>query len=204
MEAEDFNACVRESLASLDRLQATHQTKQPLACAAGCSLCCWLRVDVRAPEVFHLAEYIRARFDATALESLMARLTAHRDKVAPLTPFDHATRNVVCPLLQDGRCSVYQARPASCRRHHSTDLNACQFTYDHPTDLEFPSAHDRDLFRIITEAMSQGAEVYSSLGFDDTIYELGSALLEALESRTSWRRWRDHKKAFLRASTTPL
>ena len=121
----------------------------------------------------------------------------------PLTPFGHATQNIVCPLLQNGRCSIYAARPHSCRRHHSLDFAACQFTYDHPTDLEAPAAHDRELFRALTGTMREAAEAYARLGYDGTIYELGTALAEALESPSSWRRWRAGKKAFLRASVTP-
>ena len=120
-----------------------------------------------------------------------------------MTPFAHAITNLQCAMLVDGRCSVYSVRPHSCRRHHSTDVAACQFTYDHPTDLEFPAAHDRELFRTLSEAMQHGIDVYAELGFDHTIYELGTALAEALDSPASWERWRAKGKAFLRASVTP-
>ena len=109
----------------------------------------------------------------------------------------------MCPLLRDGRCSVYSVRPHTCRRQHSQDFAACQFTYDHPADLDFPGAPDRDLFRTLTGAMRQAAEVYAQLGYDDTIYELGTALAEALATPASWRRWRAHQKAFRRAAVTP-
>ena len=123
--------------------------------------------------------------------------------VRPLTPFEHATRNVECPLHQHGRCTVYAVRPQSCRRHHSQDLEVCQFTYDHPTDVESPAAHDRDLFRTLTAAMQENIEAYAQADFDHTIYELGTALGEALSDPASWQRWRDHAQAFLRASVTP-
>jgi Fe-S-cluster containining protein len=136
------------------------------------------------------------------LADLLARLSAHCAEVAPLTPFEHATRNVWCPLLEDGRCTAYAARPHSCRRHHSRDFSACQFTYDHPTDLETPAAHDRDLFRTLTAAMQQNIDAYSDLGFDTTIYELGTALAEALRDSECWERWRNGGQAFLHASIT--
>ena len=202
---EDFHGGLRRALARFDaagaRIAADAGVKT--ACREGCSLCCWLRVDVHAHEVFLIAHHVRAHFTETQLSALRARLARHSAKVLPLTPFGHATQNIVCPLLQDGRCGIYAARPHSCRRHHSLDFAACQFTYDHPADLEAPAAHDRDLFRASTEAMQQGSAAYARLGFDDTIYELGTALAEALDSPASWRRWRAKKKAFLRAAVTP-
>lgn len=202
---DDYHAGLRRALGFFDRLNAQmlEASGAKLACREGCSLCCSLRVDVYAHEVFLIAQHLRARFSPAHLSEVISRLAVRAAKVLPLTPFEHATQNIVCALLENGRCSIYAVRPHSCRRHHSQDFAACQFTYDHPTDLEFPAAHDRDLFRTLTEAMRQGSEVYAQLGFDSTIYELGTALAEALDTPSSWRRWRDGKKAFLRASVTP-
>lgn len=203
---DEFDAVARHSLAAFDeegeRLIERNAVK--LACGAGCSLCCRsLRVDVFAHEVFLIAHHIRGHFSDTELAALLDRLAAHSESVTALTPFEHATRNTVCPLLQDDRCSVYAVRPHSCRRHHSLDLAACQFTFDHPTDLETPAAHDRELFHALTAAMQQDIEAYAELGFDHTIYELGSALHEALTDPASWERWAARLAPFLRASVTP-
>lgn len=202
---EEFDGTARRCLAAFDALNAgtIEQRQVKLACREGCALCCWLRVDLFAHEVFLIAHHVRSYFTADDMAGLMTRLAAHSAKVLPLSPFDHATRNIACPLLQDGRCSVYQVRPQSCRRHHSQDFAACQFTFDHPTDLESPAAHDRDLFRTLTEAMQQNIEAYAGRDYDETIYELGTALHEALTDRASWERWRAHGPAFLHASVTP-
>jgi len=200
-----YDEALQNALAYFDQLNAgiIEKTGIKLACCAGCSICCSLRVDVRAHEVFLIARHIRATFKPAELSELMVRLARHASKVIPLTPYEHVTQNIECPLLREGRCSVYSVRPHSCRRHHSQDLAACQYAFDNPTDLEFPAAHDRELFRTLTHAMELGSEVYRQLGFDDTIYELGTALAEALDSPSSWKRWRDHKKAFLTTSVTP-
>lgn len=70
-------------------------------------------------------------------------------------------------------------------------------------DLESPAAHDRELFRTLTEAMQMNIDAYFQLGFDTTIYELGTALNEALNDPACWQRWRNREQAFLRASVTP-
>ena len=203
--AEACDAGLRRALDFFDVLNAgvIESAGLKLACGAGCSICCSLRVDVFAHEVFLIARHIQIHFSPEERAGLIERLAGHSATVLPLTPFEHATRNVVCPLLVDHRCSVYEVRGHACRRHHSQDLAACQFTYDHPTDLDFPAAHDRDLFQTLSEAMQHGIDIYSQFGFDNTIYELGTALVEALDTPASWDRWRAKEKAFLRASVTP-
>jgi hypothetical protein len=202
----EFDRAEGESLRAFDALneQIIGQNRVNLACRAGCSLCCSLRVDVLAHEVFLLAHHILTTFPPEEIGALVARLEAHEDKVLRLTPFEHATTNIRCAMLrEDGCCGVYAARPRSCRRHHSQELAACQYTFDHPTDLETPAAHDRDLYRTLSEAMQQGIDAYAQLGFDLTVYELGTALAEALRDPSCWGRWRNGGAAFLYASVTP-
>ena len=205
LSPDEFDRAAQHAHTAFDALNAGIIGRKGviLACGEGCAVCCSLRVDVFAHEVFPIAHHIRRHFTAGEIADVMARLAAHAAKILPLTPFEHATQNNVCPLLQNSRCSVYAVRPHSCRRHHSRDFATCQFTYDHPTDLEAPAAHDRDLYRALTGAMQQNIDVYSDLGFDHTIYELGTALHEALSDPESWQRWRDRGQAFLHASVTP-
>jgi len=198
----DFDRAAQSALLDFDRM--SEPVTGRLACREGCSLCCRsLRVDLFAHEVFLIAHHIRSHFSAEEISDLLTRLAEHAALVLPLTPFDHATRNVPCPLLKNDRCSVYPARPHSCRRHHSLDFAACQFTYDHPTDLEAPAAHDRDLFRALTGAMQANVDAYADAGFDYSIYELGTALHEALTDESAWTRWLNHEPAFQHASITP-
>ena len=202
---EDFDAISAAALANFDVLNRTliEQNKIGLVCRQGCSLCCSLRVDVLAHEVFPIARHIRSHFTPDESTRLLDRLAQHAHTVAALTPFEHATTNLPCPMLQEGSCTVYAVRPHSCRRHHSQDLAACQYTFDHPTDLQTPAAHHRDLYHALSAAMQQNFEAYAEAGFDCTVYELGSAVHEALTDPESWTAWRERQNAFLRASVTP-
>ena len=205
LSPEEFDHAARQALAAFDVLNAQQirERNVQLACREGCSVCCSLRVDVLAHEVFLIADHIRREFSAQEMAALLLRLAAHAEKVLPLTPCEHATRNITCPLLQNDRCSIYAVRPHACRRHHSQDLAACQYTFDHPEDLETPAAHDRELFRALTEAMHENIAAYAQLGFDPTIYELGTALHEALHDPEARQHWQDREEAFIRASVTP-
>ena len=205
LSTEEFDQAARHALAWFDALneQKIRQSQVPLACREGCSVCCCLRVDVFAHEVFLIARHIGTSFSVRETSDLLARLAAHSEKVLPLTPGEHATQNIVCPLLQNNRCSIYPVRPHACRRHHSQDFAACQYTFDHPEDLVTPAAHDRELFQTLTEAMHQNIAAYARLGFDPTIYELGTALHEALLDPETPRHWQQREEAFVQASVTP-
>jgi len=204
--ADEFDQAAQNALAAFDEFNAQiiEQREAKLACREGCSVCCWLRVDVFAHEIFLIVRHLRSHFTAGDIQELMVRLAVHSEKVLPLTPFEHATQNIICPLLQNGRCSIYAVRPHSCRRHHSQDFAACQYTFDHPEDLDRPAAHEQVLFRALTEAIRENIKAYAVLGFDQTIYELGTALNEALHDPETRQHWQNREEAFIRASVSPL
>ena len=51
--------------------------------------------------------------------------------------------------------------------------------------------------------MKEHIAAYAASEFDYTIYELGTALQEALDDPSCWQHWRGHEEAFIRASVTP-
>ncbi len=205
LSPEGFDEVAASALENFDVLNRTllEQNDIRLACQKGCSLCCSLRVDVFAHEIFLIARHISRRFAPEKISTLLDRLSLHAQKVTAMTPFEHATTNLPCAMLEEGSCSIYEVRPHSCRRHHSQDFTACQYTFDHPSDLETPAAHHRELYRALSEAMQHNIEAYAEAGFDYTIYELGSAVHEALTDPESWTAWLERQNAFLRASITP-
>jgi Fe-S-cluster containining protein len=168
-----------------------------LACRQNCALCCVFRVHVRAHEVFAIVDYIAVRFSAQEREALIARLKKHGERIAPMTRLQHETTNIPCPLLVDSACSVYPARPLGCRRHHSTDMSACQYSHDHPEDVGFAGARDPEFFAIWTDMTNAAHQAYGEMGFHAEEYELGTALLTALQNPASARRWRDGKSPLL-------
>jgi hypothetical protein len=167
------------------------------ACREGCALCCVFRVEVRAHEVFAIAEHIDATFSADAKTALIARLEKHAQRVKQMAPKEHEATNVPCPLLVDSRCSVYPVRPFGCRRHHSTDLGACQYSHDNPKDLDFPGARDVDHFMLWNAMIDDANGRFEVAGLDAGHYELGTALLAALRNSAAIKRWRDGKNPLL-------
>jgi Fe-S-cluster containining protein len=143
-----------------------------------------------------IAHHIERSFSQAEIAALRERLNQHHASVAPLTRFEHQTRNVRCPLLVENRCSVYSARPFACRRYHSSDVNSCQYSYDHPTDTSEDRTRDSGLDTMWNEFNELAARIYLRQGYDAGFYELGGALKEALDNPHARKRWRRKQKAF--------
>jgi Fe-S-cluster containining protein len=108
------------------------------ACARGCSHCCYVRVEMTAPEVFLLARYLRSRPD----RERDARIEATARRLEGTSGRAHHLAQVRCALLgEDGACLAYPARPLACRRAHSTDASVCAAVHADPTlEVRIPSA----------------------------------------------------------------
>lgn len=117
-------AAVGQSLAAAARASAVHDAVAPLlvgvgsrACREGCAHCCHFPVGVTYPEVLAL----RAALADDAC--LRARVLEDARASASLGWGELVGR--ACPLLKDGRCAVYDARPLPCRALASRDDSAC-------------------------------------------------------------------------------
>jgi Fe-S-cluster containining protein len=95
-------------------------------CAKGCAACCHHPVQVSRMEVWHLFGIVRtwplAKQAALRLrlQSALRRAGEHKLRLAealdsPREPARYIAAGVPCPLLEDRVCTVYEARPVSCR-----------------------------------------------------------------------------------------
>ena len=113
-----------------------------LACRSGCTWCCHYSVDVRAVEVFAILEFVKRTFTAEEQARLLAQIRANSVELNGLDEFERMRRNVKCPFLQEGRCSIYSVRPQTCRNYHATDAAGCQQSYEEPDiSRSIPSMH---------------------------------------------------------------
>jgi Fe-S-cluster containining protein len=168
-----------------------------VACSRGCSYCCSLRVQVQPYEAFTLAAWLRKHFDAARLQGVVERLRGNVARTRELGEEARKRANIPCALLgDDGACTAYEARPAQCRRYHSTDLAPCK---------SFHETHDDTIEAAMNQAVAHNADVIITqarhavrgANLDDASVDMNVALLEALDNPKAWRRWRDGKKPFV-------
>lgn len=107
-------AAVHAAVAAL----ATAQPAAVVACTAGCAHCCHFPVGITWPEARALAEALR--HDNARQQAVLAAA----DATAAVSW--QQLVGMPCPLLVDGRCACYEARPLPCRSLTSADATACR------------------------------------------------------------------------------
>jgi len=98
---DGVDAAIRELL---DRVEASVGSP---TCGAGCDRCCSHSVPVTSAEGLDLLAHLDG-LDAAVRDPALARVR-ERARTSKLDP---------CPLLSDGLCTAYAARPVPCRTQH--------------------------------------------------------------------------------------
>ena len=184
----------------MDKLDSTYAetsagVRARVACRKGCDFCCRVPVDVQAHEVFFAADHIQVHSSPAALLEIIARLAAHRGRVAALGDGARATSRSPCALLTAGSCSIYAGRPEACRSHHTSDAAVCEAHMTDPavnlTKVYIPALRAR-MFAVMLGL----DEAIEAAGYDERSYDFGSALHEALTNSLCLVLWLRRQNAF--------
>jgi Fe-S-cluster containining protein len=168
-----------------------------LACRAGCTWCCYFTVDVRAAEVFRILDFVEQSFTPEEKARVYAEVRVNSAALRNLGEGERVTRNVKCPLLNEGRCTAYAARPQSCRNYHATNVAGCRQSYEEPENLDI----DPDFAPGVYQAGGAHVEAVSAAmreaGYDVNAYELNCALDAALSDPRARERFESRLKPFV-------
>jgi len=171
-----------------------------ISCKKGCAWCCNFRVAARADEVLLLVDHLRATRDEAGVAAVLAAAQAHAARFARMTSERRMRTNALCPLLEDGACTVYEVRPQTCRMFHAIDVEGCQASVEDPERDDIPSAMVPELVEVSSGHDEGLVDALSALGRDVEVYELNAALVEALTDEAPRERYEAGEVAFLRAS----
>ena len=167
-----------------------------LACRAGCSWCCYFTVDVRAAEVFRILDFVEQSFTPEEKARVYAEVRTNSVALRKLGEGERVTRNVKCPFLNEGRCTIYAARPQSCRNYHATNVAGCRQSYEEPENLDI----DPDFAPGVYQAGGAHVEAVSTAmrdaGYDVNAYELNCALEAALSEPGAREHFESRLKPF--------
>jgi Fe-S-cluster containining protein len=194
----DYERLVREYYRTLDRLfvEKLAESGDTIACKAGCSYCCHIKVDALPIEVFYLVQHLRSTLNKSELDLVHSKAKANRQRTSGMTCHEQQEKAIRCPLLSnEGCCMCYVARPSTCRRYHSNDAAPCQ--------AMFENTAAKDMRAEVVEVRYPAAaifwaaqETFKNEGFDAAPYDLSSALDEVLSNPSCYNRWRNRNSAF--------
>ena len=151
-------------------------------------------------EVFGLIDFLRSQLSKEAFEAFRVRVADTFARLDALAPAQLLATNIPCPVLVDGRCSAYAARPLNCRAYHSLEIEACQRAFDNPSSDDLGHPQYAAVARVHEAVQGGFVAGQAEVGFDSTQRELVSALCEALDDPEAEIRFRAGRKAFERPS----
>jgi Fe-S-cluster containining protein len=96
-----------------------------VACKAGCDHCCYQSVGVTPPEALAIVAHLRATHSSDELAEVRQHIAQRYEQTRELTSAERFSPNQPCAFLVAGRCSIYEARPLSCRGMNSLDADEC-------------------------------------------------------------------------------
>lgn len=121
------------------------QNDKKIHCSKGCFWCCHQPVFALSYELDYLNYFITKNFDKQKQGEIRKRAVDKKTKLQSLNEKDLLNSKFPCPLLENGACSAYEARPMACRIYLSTNLKTCLNFFHKPGDkksipalLDFP------------------------------------------------------------------
>jgi Fe-S-cluster containining protein len=167
----------------------------PIACRAGCSFCCHLRVLTTIPEVLRIAGYLQQELQDGALRAIKDRTARHRAATAGRNAAERRRLRLACPLLVDGMCLAYEVRPLSCRGWNSIDVSVCESDFHDPSQvIKVPVYGPQyEVSSFIQLGLDQGLD---AVGLQHDRVELPEALEIALETDDVANRWLRGERIF--------
>lgn len=130
--------------ALIDSLLAMAKRQQvPVDCHKGCAWCCHQAVFANSYEVHYLGDYLKKNFSLTEQQQITRRASGKNLHTNAMSEQEVLSYKSPCPLLIDGACSAYQARPMACRIYLSMNVATCREFYEHPDHPDnFPALFD--------------------------------------------------------------
>jgi len=101
-------------------------------CKKGCEWCCHQPVFALDYELKYLKDFISRNLSEETQIEIKRRAGNKNDKLSLLKEIDLLNAKYPCPLLENGACIAYQARPMACRIYLSGNVNSCLNFYHKP------------------------------------------------------------------------
>jgi len=169
---QQFLSVVKQQYQAMDGLidalsaQATRQQVN-IDCRKGCDWCCHQPIYGISHEFVYLWKHLQEKYSEEELKPILSQAFKNYQKRGRLKDQELLSSKAPCPLLKDGACMAYEARPMACRIYLSMSEKSCRTFYDNPNDpsnhpalLEFPLRAGQ----MMNEGFNKGLKMSSLAG----------------------------------------
>ncbi len=176
-----FLGYVRQMHQSIDELigmleQHAKRENVGIDCKKGCEFCCHQAVYANSYELHLLNDFMLKKFSSSQKSEVLNRAIKKTNSTQKLDDKSILNYKEACPLLVDGACSAYPARPMACRIYLSMKLDSCLAFYKKPEAndsipqlLEFPLMAGRMMNEGFVAALREGGIEIAELRLEDGI-----------------------------------
>ena len=157
--------------------ELAQQQGQRIDCKLGCEFCCHQPVFALDYEMDFLLEYLKEYFDDETMAEISEKARQKEEKLGQLKDKELLNAKHPCPLLGEGACMVYEARPMACRIYLSSDVNTCKRFFNEPEDTSsYPALMDMPMR--LGRMMNEGFKAALKMGgIDPKEYRIEEKLL---------------------------
>ncbi len=155
-------------------------------CKKGCSWCCHQAVFANSYEIHYLGNYLKKNFSRQEQNELIKKASDKNKITSTLSQEKVLNYKSPCPLLKDGACTAYNARPMACRIYLSLKVSTCTEFYHRPENpdnfpalLDFPLQAGRMMNEGFIAALKESEVLVSEFRLEEgleTILTTGSNL----------------------------
>ncbi len=161
-------SAIKEMYSQIDELidslsVLANDQKNSIQCKKGCHYCCHQPVFALNYELDYLRHFIQNNFSDEKQQEIRNKAFEKVKKLHELKGDNLLNSKHPCPLLEDGACSAYSARPVACRIYLSTHLKSCLNFYNKPAEktsipalLDFPMRAGRMMNEGFKSALKTG------------------------------------------------
>lgn len=175
----------------------THSDKN-IACQAGCSYCCYFKIEVKPLEIIAIADHLKKTFPPEKIDAVVKKA---KDNIAEFDQLDYSQQvstNQPCPFLLEDQCSIYNLRPTKCRNAHAMDASLCQACFDNPADTSIPSSYHKQL-HLAVNGLTRGFEsALEEQNYDTDAYDINAIFIAAFENPKFKKRFIKGKKTLIK------
>ncbi len=141
-------SAIHEMYSQIDELidsisELAGREKNTIHCKKECQWCCHQPVFAMNYELDYLNYFIKTNFKSSKQKGIRAKAKGKVTKLKGLQKDVLLNSKHPCPLLENGVCIAYEARPMACRIYLSTNVKTCLKFYDKPNDRDnYPALLD--------------------------------------------------------------